>query len=190
MPKLVLIKHSLPEVRPADTPSTWPLSEEGRRHCQPLADALRPLGLARVFASPEPKASETGWLLAQDLGLPFAIKNGLHEHERDREPFEEDRTRFEARVRSLFERPRERTFGSESGGEALLRFQAAVSGILAEHPSEDLAIVAHGSVNGLFAAAKCSIDGFQVWTRWGSPSYVVLTVPGFDLVEIVDNVAS
>jgi broad specificity phosphatase PhoE len=187
MPRLVLIKHSLPDVRSIERSSVWPLSDEGRRRCGPLAERLRSLGLSIVVASREPKAAETGRLLAEALGLPFETREGLHEHERDREPFGTTEE-FEARVRELFRRPAERVYGEESADEALARFSTAVEGCLAEAPHHDLAVVAHGTVISLFVAVRSGLDGFDLWGRLGLPSFVVLETSGWAVLEIVDRV--
>jgi broad specificity phosphatase PhoE len=188
MPKLALIKHSLPDVRPGAPPSSWPLSVEGRRRCQPLAMRLRPLELDRVFASREPKATETGRLLADALGLPFEVREGLHEHEREREPFA-PADEFGSRMRRLFERPNERVYGDESAQQALTRFSRAVDAAVAETPDQDLAIVAHGTVISLFSASRAAVDGFGLWQRLGLPSYVVLDSARWSLLEVVDMVS-
>ncbi len=49
-------------------------------------------------------------------------------------------------------------------------------------------MVAHGTVISLYLAEKCGIDGFEIWAGWGSPSYMVLTLPRFELVKVVDEV--
>jgi broad specificity phosphatase PhoE len=128
MPKLVLIKHSLPEVRPEHPPSRWRLSPEGSRFALGLAEELRPLGLTHLYASREPKASQTAALVAERLGIPWEARDGLEEHHRDHEPFlaESD---FRAKVADFFARPNERVFGDETATEALTRFEDAITGL-------------------------------------------------------------
>ena len=177
MPKLVLIKHALPEIQRGVAPARWPLSAAGRLAAVALAEDLRTVSLSHVFASTEPKASETGRLLAQALGLQFEVREGLHEQRRDSEPFEPDRSSFETKVRSVFERPSERVYGEESGADALARFTAAVEGIVAAHSDEDIAILAHGTVISFFVAATCGVDGFELWRSLETPSLVVVRLP-------------
>jgi 2,3-bisphosphoglycerate-dependent phosphoglycerate mutase len=189
MPKLVLIKHAMPEVQPGLPPSMWPLSQEGRRSCEALVAPLRPLGLERVMGSREPKATETGRALALGLGVPFEVREGLHEHERGHEGFEPDRPAFESKIEGLFENKAERVYGSESGTESLERFRASVLAIVAENEAESVAIVAHGTVISLLVAESCGLDGFELWRRLGLPSYVVLETPKLRLLDVVESVS-
>ncbi|HXH22188.1 MAG TPA: histidine phosphatase family protein [Dehalococcoidia bacterium] len=184
MPKLLLIKHSLPDVRPEHPPSRWRLSPEGSRRALDLAEALRLFGLARLYASSEPKASQTAALVAERLGVPWEARGGLEEHHRDHEPFlpEEE---FQERVAALFARPSERVFGDESADEARARFAAAVEALVAD---DDVGIVAHGTVISLLVAAKSGLDAFSLWRRLGLPSYVVLETPSWRVVEVVEEV--
>jgi broad specificity phosphatase PhoE len=185
VPKLVLIKHSLPEVRPGEAPPTWPLSDEGRRRCATLAERLRPLDPRRILASREPKATETARLLGAALGLPVEVGEGLHEHVRDHEPYR-SQDDFNAVVQRFFEHPSERVFGDETAAEALRRFVDAIKPLVSE-ASENVAVVAHGTVISLYLAEKCGIDGFDLWRRLETPSYVVLETPSLRLVEVVGS---
>ncbi len=186
MPNLVLIKHSLPEARPGEPPSTWSLSDEGRRRCATLAERLRPLELKRILASREPKATETARLLGAARGLPVEVREGLHEHVRDHEPYR-SQDDFNALVGRLFERPSERVFGDESATEALRRFADAIKPLESE-ASQNVAVAAHGTVISLYVAERCGIDGFDLWRRLETPSYVVLETPSCTLIEVVGRV--
>jgi len=90
MTKLVLIKHSLPEIQPDLPARRWRLSEEGRRRCRPLADRLVAHVPERIFTSREPKAMETAALVGSRLGLPVEPRDGLHEHDRETVPYKEE----------------------------------------------------------------------------------------------------
>src|SRR5436190_12024140 len=86
MRKMILIKHAAPEVVP-DVPSErWRLSEAGRQRCAPLAEAIRPHAPGLIVSSLEPKAAETGELVAARLGVAFETAEGLHEHDRSNVP--------------------------------------------------------------------------------------------------------
>src|SRR5205823_2550130 len=78
--RLILIRHARPVVEPDVPSSRWHLSDEGRADCRPLAARLTPLGASWVFASVEPKAWETGAIVAQRLEVPCSAVAGLHEH--------------------------------------------------------------------------------------------------------------
>ncbi|HEY7269602.1 MAG TPA: histidine phosphatase family protein [Dehalococcoidia bacterium] len=175
MPRLVLIRHAAPEVTAGLAPSRWPLSAAGRQAAKALAAGLGQFEFERIYASREPKAAETARLIGRALGVTVQVCEGLHEHEREREPFEVDREAFEAKVRLLFERPGERTYGMESGEAALGRFAAAVDDIVAQAAGRDVAVVAHGTVISLYVASKCGVDGFELWRGLGTPAVVAIS---------------
>ena len=52
--RLVLIKHSVPELQIQTDSRFWHLSEEGRVRCAPLAGKLRRFDVARIVSSNEP----------------------------------------------------------------------------------------------------------------------------------------
>jgi broad specificity phosphatase PhoE len=84
---LVLVKHAAPAIEPAAPAASWRLADAGRAACRPLADRLASYAPAIVVASEEPKASETGLIVAEHLGLPFETAPDLHEHDRTGVPF-------------------------------------------------------------------------------------------------------
>ena len=82
MPKLILVKHSLSEIR-SDVPAAeWVLSPEGRERARALAQRLAPHDLRLIGASQEPKAQQTAVIVSEKLGKPFQIFEGIHEHVR------------------------------------------------------------------------------------------------------------
>lgn len=183
---LILVKHSLPEIEPGLPAAQWRLSDEGRRRAEKLAEKLSEYGLTEIVSSREPKAVETGQILATRLGLPFSQADGLHEHERPAEPFH-TREAFEARVRQFFERPNELVFGAETAAQAEARFLQAVDQLTEQHPRASLGVIAHGTVISLLAARRCRVDPFPLWQHLGLPSFLVLSLPDFTLKELIEN---
>jgi broad specificity phosphatase PhoE len=173
MPKLILIKHAKPTVVPDEPPERWPLSDEGRLKCAALADQVRAFAPSVVVASDELKASETGRLVAEALGVAHEVTPGLHEHDRSNVPQMQTRE-FISYMALLFKRPNERVLGLESADEALDRFQEALEGVVAEHSGKDVAVVTHGTVIALYVAELTGDDPFTLWRRMGLPSFVVL----------------
>src|SRR5688500_18994246 len=86
MPKLILIKHAAPVVAPGVPPEEWTRSDKVKHACTPLAEATLPFAPAVVVASLEPKAAETGEIVAARLGVPCETAAGLHEHDRSNFP--------------------------------------------------------------------------------------------------------
>jgi len=175
---LILIKHSVPVVAIDLPPAQWVLATPGRIRCAALAQQLAGYDIAAIAASDEPKARETAEL------------HELHEHERSAADFYPAPGDFERAVRALFARPDELVFGQETASAARTRFTAAVRRHLTATPSGDLAVVAHGTVITLFAAAHATIEPFAFWQRLDLPSFVVLALPELRLIETVTDIGS
>jgi broad specificity phosphatase PhoE len=183
MARLILIRHAQPVVDSAVPSSHWSLSDAGRDAAKELAAELKPLGIQRVVASVEPKAWETGAIVAQRLGVPCSAWPGLHEHARDGAAYLPSRDEFERTIAALFARPDEIVYGSESAAAARDRFCAAVDEVLAEFPDQTIAIVTHGTVTSLFLQARAGVDPLPFWRALRQPDHVVLELPDFDLAK-------
>lgn len=183
---LILIKHAMPEIVENAPAATWQLGEAGRMATRQLAPRLSLYNIGAMVASQEPKAAETGQILANALEIPFETLPGLHEHQRETVGWLE-RSAFEAGVRSLFETPENPGFGEETGVMACARFTKAVERALEKQARVDtLAIATHGTVIALFCAAKDNrIDGFLLWRLLQLPAYVVLDAQTFRVREII-----
>lgn len=185
--RLVLVRHSLPEFVVGVPASKWPLSDEGRRRCHRLAARLATYDLAAVITSTEPKAAETGQIVADSLGLPLETAPGLHEHERGVVTSTGDQESFQAQVSHLFERPDELIFGTETADQADARFASAVAAVIDEYPHGNLAIVAHGTVMSLFISRATGLDPVPFWKSLGLPAFAVLSLPDLRLLEVIED---
>ncbi len=183
MRKLILVRHSLPEFTEGVPAHQWSLSAEGRQRCVPLAEGLGAYEPVAVVTSTEPKAVETGQVIADHLSLLLESADGLREHHRSQPVVLDAETPFEARVAELFARPGELVLGDETGHQAHARFSAAVESAMARHPEGDVLVVAHGTVIALYVSRAAGIDPFPFWTRLGMPGYAVLSWPERELVE-------
>lgn len=183
MPSLLLVKHAQPDIIPNVPAREWRLGERGRAQSARLAEALRPYRLGVVVSSDEPKAVETGRIVAEILGLPYHSAPGLREHDITGEPYLDDPAAFEVAVKSLFSVPERRVFGNESAEEALRRFSGAVERGLEPYPNDDIVLVAHGRVNTLFVAAYNDVEPFAFWKNWPLGAFAVLARPGYGVLE-------
>jgi broad specificity phosphatase PhoE len=111
---------------------------------------------------------------------------GLHEHEREHVPFSSTEA-FERAVAALFARPGELVMGEESADQARERFERAVRAALDRHAGRDIAIVAHGTVITLLVAHYAGVEPLSFWRRLGMPALVVLALPGYELLEVVER---
>ena len=186
--KLILVRHSGVEIIPGMPASQWQLSDEGRSLCGALAGRLAAHAPAVVVTSTEPKAIETGQIVAGLLSIPFETAPDLHEHERHSAGLFDTREQFEAQVARLYETPGQLVFGDETADEAHSRFARAVTSVIEQHPAGSLAIVAHGTVMTLFVAHAASLELVPFWKRLGLPAFVVLSLPELSLLEVVESV--
>ena len=182
MARLLLVKHALPDIQPDVPAKHWLLGEKGREQSLLLAERLRLYHPEAVITSEEPKAVETGEIVAERLDLPHRSAPGLHEHDITGEPYFDDPAAFEEAVKSLFDAPDQRRFG-ESANEALRRFAPAVTAALEPYPNENVVLVAHGRIDTLFVASHNDVEPFAFWKSWPLGTFAVLSRPDFGLLE-------
>lgn len=187
MNRLVLVRHSQPEIEPEKPASSWRLGEIGRRGAELLADRLGDFSPAVVWSSREPKAVETAEIVAAAFGVPVRIADGLEEHHRDDVPYFPAEEEFEVAVERLFARPDKLVLGTETANQALRRFTAAIDRII-EAGQADNIVVTHGTVVALYAASVAGVEPTGLWRRLDTPSFVVLGLPGLGVRFVVKDV--
>ena len=185
---LILVRHSQPEIKPDVPAIQWELSEIGRQRCNALAGQIKQYQPVAVSTSREPKAIQTGVIVAKLLGIPTTIAAGLHEHERNGMGLDSRKT-FEAKLKRFFDEPSRLVFGQESAEQALRRFSTAITKVLDQHPTGSVVVVAHGTVIALWATSRTGGDPFAFWKDLGMPALAVFSRPDLKFVEIVDHVA-
>jgi len=179
----------MPVVNPHVPPRCWRLSEEGRHQSITLAERLEGYGLEFIVTSEEPKAAETGEIASERLGIGWAVASGLHEHDRTGAAFG-TKEEFESSARNFFENPERLVWGNETAEHAQARFASGVHAVLKEYPKENLAVVAHGTVNTLFLMQYNDIDAYGFWSRLGLPSFYALSLPDFELRDVTCDVSA
>ena len=184
MSTLLLIKHSLPEIRPELPSIEWTLSAEGRRRCFWLADRLRPYGISVLYSSPEPKALATAALVSAELSVPCRRHPDLRENDRTGFPFLPNKEWMQ-RFHEFFDYPERICIGAESAVSAGHRFDRAVKEVLREAHEQTTAIVSHGTVITLFLTRYNSLDAFELWQSLSLPSFICASAPAFECREIV-----
>jgi broad specificity phosphatase PhoE len=175
MSRLILVRHSLPDIRREVPAAEWHLSADGIARAELLARQLDPGSATAVFSSPEPKAFETAQALAATWSLRAEAVPGLEEHLRPEAQWM-SREAFEQKVRELFARTGDRVFGAESAEQARRRFTMALMRLVTRAPG-DLVVVSHGTVMTLFVAEVAGVEPFAFWKRQEMPFAVTLTLP-------------
>lgn len=181
--RLILVKHGQPDIDPATPPSTWPLSEPGRKAAVELAAKLDHLDPVAVVSSTELKAVETARAMAALLGLPVGQDEGLCEQRNEAGGFR-DQAVFEAQVEAMFREPHALVLGEETGEAARLRFAEALDRQMAAHPAGTLIVVAHGRVISLWAAEVLGVEAMVLWKRLGLANALVIP-PDTDGFEVI-----
>ena len=182
MRRLIFVRHATSAQNPDAPAREWPLSPAGLADAERLAELLVPYAPVAVIASEELKTQQTAQPLADRLGLSVDVLPGLHEHERRTVRFM-GHEEFQATMRRFFAEPETIVFGEETAQQALARFTHAVDDALARYPAGDIAIVTHGTVLSLFAAAHGAGDPMTFWWHLNMPAWVVFSVPDFTILE-------
>ncbi|MCH7801869.1 MAG: histidine phosphatase family protein [Chloroflexi bacterium] len=178
----------MPDTYPHVPASEWQLNAEGRRRCGPLAHRLKAHQPASLYTSTESKARDTAALLGQSLNVTPKALSGLEEHHRDNEPFVDSPDQFHESISRFFENPDRLVYGEETANQALERFDAAVRRAVEEAQNPNVIVVCHGTVISLFLARHTGIDPMDIWPRLSLPSFAILKIPEYDLLDIVTDI--
>jgi 2,3-bisphosphoglycerate-dependent phosphoglycerate mutase len=158
--ELLLIRHALPRrVELIEGPADPELAPEGWKQAGRLAAWLASEGLDAVYSSPLRRAVQTAEPLAEVTGLDVRIVDGLAEWDRQASsyiPIEELQAADDPVWKSL-------AAGAlhELGVDAPSfqgRVVTAVTGIVAAHPSQTVAVVCHGGVLNAYLANVLGLD--------------------------------
>ena len=167
--RLVLVRHSKPEIEPDKPASSWKLGEVGRHRSGLLAARLRGFNPQVIWTSTEPKAVETAEIVAKAFGVQARTVAGLEEHDRSNVPFFETRDEFERAVEHFFREPDRLVLGTETAEQALARFTFALDQIISSGHADSV-VVTHGTVMTLYAARVAGVRQMCFWRRLGTPS--------------------
>ena len=143
-----------------------PLSDVGREQIRKLRDELGDVSITRIVTSPLSRALESADLIAEKIGVPVSVYEGLAE--RSLGDYEGRRA---PEVQAEF--PPDIVWHEQTppNGESLDDFRSRIVGtfssILADHPSEDLLVVCHGWVirelkRHLTGMASATHDGYDI----------------------------
>jgi len=185
MKPLILVKHSLPDVKMNIPAREWQLSVTGKVKAEKLAEYLGSNKPEFIVSSDEPKAIQTAEIIAGQLGLVNQIVDNLHEHDRRDSPFY-SKEEFQLLIQEFFARPNALIFGRETAAQALERFHAAVDHVLTRFEDKVVIIVAHGTVISLLAESITGCDGYGLWQKLGLPSFVIIDVQFRQLLETIN----
>ena len=184
---LLLVKHAQPEIVTSIPSREWKLSDAGKRSCLTLAEQLRVYAPEVVVASREPKASETGKIVAQHLELPWSKFEGLHEHERSNEQYSGQET-FHSNIRAFFLQPDKLSYGQETANQAHDRFSAAVDNVMLTYPDKTVVVVCHGTVITLYISRRTGLEPYALWASLGLPSLIAFDTEQSKVIASVHDI--
>ena len=187
MSKLVLVRHSKPEVDPTQPAQEWRLGETGRRRAKLLAGRLDSFAPTVIWSSKETKAIETAGVIAGAFQVPVRVTHGLEEHHRRGTPYFSTQLQFEGAIKRFFAKPDQLVLGAETADQALKRFTGAINQAIALGGPHTI-VVTHGTVMALYVASKCGVSPMAFWKRLGLPSFVVIQLPKMKIDSIFESV--
>lgn len=130
-----------------DNAECWPLSEEGERQADILAQRSFWREVELILSSPEPKALQTAKPAARRWSIPLEIANCLREVRRPHLIPD-----YENTIARFFSDPESGIGDLEPAAQASKRITRCIKGLSTKHPGKTLAIVSHGLVTALFLA--------------------------------------
>jgi probable phosphoglycerate mutase len=152
--ELLLIRHALPlriDEGSVDGPADPALSELGHAQARALADWLEADHVDALWCSPMRRARETAAPVADRLQLDVRLDDGLAEFDREALsyiPIEELKAAGDPRWNEVPEQP-------EHFRQVVVE---AVEGVVAAHAGHRVAVVCHGGVINVIAAAVLGLD--------------------------------
>ena len=161
-----------------------PLSEQGRRESELLAERLAQHSIDALYTSTLSRARETAAIVAERLGLPAIERAGLMERDLGDLAgltLEEIRTRYPEYVRARAEgRTDIDVPGWEQQETFTLRVSSVLEEIIASHPERTVAVITHGGVIGTFCRGLLGV------TR-GLPGIFRLANGSITTVDVLDS---
>jgi broad specificity phosphatase PhoE len=187
MKNLILVRHSISKPDPDLSPHQWELTDEGRVRCAPLAKQLQVYEPEIIITSIEPKAIQTGEIVARELGLSSQSAENLHEHEREQSLIVGQEEWLE-QMANFFTSPDTLIFGRETANQALERFSTAVESILSAYLHNNIVIVSHGTVMSLLYSQITGRDAFKFWRKLGLPAFYAASWPDYVVTSLATQI--
>jgi broad specificity phosphatase PhoE len=177
MPTIYLIRHAHADWTPSDD---RPLSVGGQESAVMLARRLDDRSIAAIYSSPSRRALDTIAPLAAARGLSPSTIRDL----RERELIAPAGLSFDEAVAHAWAHPETALAASESNRAAQMRGLAVLTGILAAHPSDDVAVSTHGNLLALILNGVDDRFGYEFWKRLTFPDAYAARFNGDTLVDL------
>ena len=157
--ELLLIRHALPIRREVtEGAADPPLSVDGERQAQLLADYLGSEQIDAVYASPLRRAVQTAEPLCRQIGREMVLDAGIAEfdqHSSEYIPVEELKASGDPRLTEFLLGEGDEFDDREEFRE---RVFASITRIVSQHGGERVAVVCHGGVINSYAGDVLGLD--------------------------------
>lgn len=129
-----------------DREAERPLSEEGKRAAERVADSLADVAFDAVLTSPYERARQTVRPLADRRGMDLRVRDDFRERTLTDGPAEDFGETFQSAVDAVFADWSFAWPDAESNDEAQARGVAAVESVLDEYATRTVAVATHGQL--------------------------------------------
>ncbi len=173
---LVLVRHAepVPQDDPRFEQNDRPLSAEGRRQAEQLADELAGLGIEQVYTSPYPRAMQTVEPLARRLGLDPVVVEDLRERLLAPGPLAGWMVQLERSWADFaFALP-----GGESSAEAQARVWRVLQPLSEQHRTGMAVVASHGNLIALALHRLVPAVDVAFWRAMPVPAVYTLASDG------------
>jgi len=157
--ELLLVRHALPIRREVtEGAADPPLSVDGERQAQLLAEYLGSEQIDAVYASPLRRAVQTAEPLCRQIGLEMVLDAGIAEfdqHSSEYIPVEELKASGDPRLTEFLLGEGDEFDDREEFRE---RVFASITRIVSQHGGERVAVVCHGGVINSYAGDVLGLD--------------------------------
>ncbi|WP_066172409.1 histidine phosphatase family protein [Bacillus marinisedimentorum] len=167
MKKIYIVRHCSASGQPPESP----LTAEGFKQAEGLAEFFRGRKIDRIISSPFKRARQTAEPLAGKLHLPIEEDPRLAERILSPEPL----PNWLEILQESFESPDLKIAGGESSREALERGIGVIEEI-SKTGVENTVVVTHGNLMALLLKHFDSTFGFKEWSLLTNPDVYLLTM--------------
>jgi 2,3-bisphosphoglycerate-dependent phosphoglycerate mutase len=162
-----LVRHAHADWAPDED---RPLSAQGRRDAERVADVLQRYPIGAIYSSPFQRARQTIIPLATRLNLPVHVEPDLRERQLGDSPAED----FFIAVQETWLRPSFAHPGGESNAAAQARGLAVVHWLQAQCLAEQIVLSTHGNLMALILQGFEPAVDFALWKSLTAPDIYAL----------------
>ncbi len=163
---LYIVRHCKAEGQPPEAP----LTEEGFKQAEDLAEFLTDTKVERIVSSPFTRAQQSIQPTAHKLGVQMELDDRLAERTLSSQPMDD----WMDKLATSYEDMHLKFEGGESSQEATDRAIAVIDDL--KSTNKDAIIVTHGNLMSLILQYYDDVDGFKKWKELSNPDVYHLSL--------------